>query len=331
MNPPAVTVIIPVRDRAQWLARAVQSCWQPGVSVEVIVVDDGSREEMTAKLPPPPPPPHALRVLRQPPLGACAARNTGLDRASGEFVKFLDSDDELIPGVLEREVAALRAASAEVLVTGWEERWRDADGREDPARRKTVPAPDLGRGIDDMLLGRSPWTSAALYRRAFVQNLRWDPAWTKAQDWGWALTVCLAGARFARLEAASAIYYHHAGSRLSAAGDRFARSTDARQFFLQMIETRLREKNELTPERRRLLAQYYYRDARVLCARSRREWRELWRHCRELSAGFRPREPVPLLRLFFALLGVYHGVCAYVFLQRLAARFMGRRRTSRGD
>ena len=309
---PDVSVVIPVYNRTAMLVRAVRSCLEPPGAVETIVVDDGSSDDVATALAAQFGSDARLRIVRQENQGACVARNRGLDLAAGEFVKFLDSDDELLPGALAQEIHAARRAGCDALLTGWEERTFRADGTEDRSRRRTRAAPDLSNGIDDMLVGKAPCASSALYRTAFVRPLRWDPAWTKAQDWGWAWVVCLAGARFASLDLASCAYNHHGGERITGYGDLTIRSTRGRQQLLRMVERELRAQNALTPDRRRKLAQYYYRDCQVLAEYDPAEWRRVWDGCKELSPGFRPAEPNCVLRLLIRLFGVHAGVRLYV-------------------
>ena len=317
---PSVSVIIPVRDRSESLLRAIRSCLAQDCAAEILVVDDGSETNLRPGLEaefPAETQSGALRILRQAPQGACTARNSGLAEARGDWVKFLDSDDELLPDTLPREIEAAQSANCDALLTGWEERTRRADGTEDPSLRRTRSAPDLSNGIDDMLDGKAPIVSGALYRRAFVRELRWNPEWKKAQDWGWALTVCLAGARFTSLDISSSIYWHHPGNRISARGNPLLLSTLVRQDFLRMIESRLREQDRLTEPRKKKLAQYFYRDCQVLARHDPARWQQTWNHCRELIPGFVPREPNRIIRLFCRLLGIRRGVFAYVSLKRL--------------
>lgn len=329
---PDVSVVIPVYNRTAMLLRAVKSCLEQACAVEVIVVDDGSDDNVSTALTARFGPTARLQIVRQEKQGACVARNRGLDLATGEFVKFLDSDDELLPGALAQEIQAARRKGCDALLTGWEERTLRADGTEDLARRRTCSAPDLKNGIDDMLLGHGPWTSAALYRTKFVRPLRWNPVWTKAQDWGWALTVCLAGARFVSLDISSSIYVQHEGARITSEGHAVLRSTRARQALLKMVETQLLAQRTLTPERRRRLAQYYYRDAQMLAELAPAEWRRIWVHCRELVPEFRPDEPNRLVRWFCRLLGVRRGMTAYVRAKNRAKRLglVGRNTKSPG-
>ncbi|WP_337871248.1 glycosyltransferase family 2 protein [Meiothermus sp.] len=91
---PTFSVVIPTYNRAHLLARTVRAfLQQEGVSLELIVVDDGSSDatpEVLAGFPDP-----RLRVLRQANAGMASARNAGLLQARGRYVLF--NDDDVIP------------------------------------------------------------------------------------------------------------------------------------------------------------------------------------------------------------------------------------------
>src|SRR5262249_5537598 len=113
--PPSVSVIIPTFNRLGMLREAIASCFagNQAIDVEVVVVDDGSRDgtvDYMAALHDP-----RVRVFCQGHLGSQAARNYGLRESRGEFVKFLDDDDWLCPGALSTEVLALRDHDADLV------------------------------------------------------------------------------------------------------------------------------------------------------------------------------------------------------------------------
>jgi glycosyltransferase involved in cell wall biosynthesis len=93
-----VSVVIPCHNYGRFLAAAIESVRrQSHPSVEVVVVDDGSTDdsaEVAARYP------DVIYVWQQN-QGQSAAQNRGLEAAGGEFVLFLDADDELAPGALE--------------------------------------------------------------------------------------------------------------------------------------------------------------------------------------------------------------------------------------
>ena len=107
MDQGGISVVIPVFNGARFLADAIDSALgQDGVSVEVIVVDDGSTDA-TARVAAG----YGERItyLRQPNRGPSAARNSGIARARGDFLAFLDSDDVWPPRNLFTLLAAMTA------------------------------------------------------------------------------------------------------------------------------------------------------------------------------------------------------------------------------
>lgn len=101
--------LIPTRDRAQMVQRALLSVLaQERPCDEIIVVDDGSvdgtAEQLMARFP-------QVRLVRLPGVGPGRARNAGVAMATGEALLFLDSDDEWTPDHVQRLVPLLAAGS----------------------------------------------------------------------------------------------------------------------------------------------------------------------------------------------------------------------------
>jgi glycosyltransferase involved in cell wall biosynthesis len=105
---PEVSVVVPTYNRAHLLARAIQSVLtQTFADLELIIVDDCSidntREILRSWSD------KRVRTIRHDKnRGAPAARNTGIFNAQGRFIAFLDSDNELLPRKLERQVELFR-------------------------------------------------------------------------------------------------------------------------------------------------------------------------------------------------------------------------------
>ena len=108
---PRVSVILPTRDRAATLPAAIQSVLrQDYPEVELLVIDDGSRDG-SATLPALDHP--CVRLIRLDGAGVAAARNAGLDQATGSIIAFLDSDNRWRPRHLRDLVTALELTGAE--------------------------------------------------------------------------------------------------------------------------------------------------------------------------------------------------------------------------
>jgi len=92
-----VSVIIPCYNHGRFLAESIDSVLsQHGVNTEIIVVDDGSADDtrIVAELYP------AVKYVYQNNQGLSAARNTGIELCTGNYLVFLDADDWLFPGAL---------------------------------------------------------------------------------------------------------------------------------------------------------------------------------------------------------------------------------------
>ncbi|WP_436347802.1 glycosyltransferase family 2 protein [Natronorubrum sp. FCH18a] len=106
-----VSVIIPTYNRATTLPRAIDSALAQTVEdLEVVVVDDGSTDDTDSVLAGYEDP-RVRPVVHATNQGANVARNTGIDHARGEYVAFLDSDDEWRSDKLERQLEALEDRS----------------------------------------------------------------------------------------------------------------------------------------------------------------------------------------------------------------------------
>lgn len=117
MTRPTVSVVIPTFNRRDYVQAAINSVIdQTYPNFEIIVVDDGSTDGTAAILAG-----HTdnrVRVLRQPNSGRGAARNAGVSVSSGDYLAFLDDDDEFLPRKLEVQVAFLDRFPAVDLVSG---------------------------------------------------------------------------------------------------------------------------------------------------------------------------------------------------------------------
>jgi glycosyltransferase involved in cell wall biosynthesis len=122
-SPPLVSVVIPCRNGAAWLGDAIESClgqsWQ---DLEIIVVDDastdGSRDVARRYCD------RGIIALDSPRRGASAARNSGLEQATGDFIQFLDADDVLDGDKIRVQIERLAGAPVGAIASGAWARFR---------------------------------------------------------------------------------------------------------------------------------------------------------------------------------------------------------------
>src|SRR5262245_35232624 len=107
--PPAVSVVIPAYNSAATVAQAVDAALaQTGVIAEVLVIDDGSTDDTGRVLGRSA---GRVRTPRPPTPGPAAARNHRAWLAEGEWLAFLDADDDWAPGKLAAQLARADAES----------------------------------------------------------------------------------------------------------------------------------------------------------------------------------------------------------------------------
>ena len=113
---PLVSIVTPSYNQAEFLEETIRSVLEQNYEpLEYIVVDDGSTDgsaEIAER--------HAdrLTLIRQENAGQPAAINRGFERASGELLGFLNSDDTLLPGAIETMAAELEREPQALLVYG---------------------------------------------------------------------------------------------------------------------------------------------------------------------------------------------------------------------
>jgi glycosyltransferase involved in cell wall biosynthesis len=120
----SLTVVVPTLDGEATIERAISSVCASSAAVDVIVVDDGSTDRTRTIV-------EGLAdgrvsIVSQANAGRAAARNTGLRLARGEFVMFLDDDDSLCDGAVDRIVAAI-GSNPNAAVVRFHAAFRSAD------------------------------------------------------------------------------------------------------------------------------------------------------------------------------------------------------------
>lgn len=182
MTEPSVSVVIPAYKAAGTIGVPVRSLLaQTRGPDEILVVDDGSPDDLAAALAPFGP---AVTLVRKPNGGAASARNLGIERARGNLIAFLDADDYWEPTKLERQLAALAAHPGAGLVGC---RWYE----EPPGGTRQLAVVDderfFGRvvrpaGREAFDVAMNVWTSTVLVRREVLGDLRFVSGLEPAED-----------------------------------------------------------------------------------------------------------------------------------------------------
>ncbi|MEE1569943.1 MAG: glycosyltransferase, partial [Alphaproteobacteria bacterium] len=158
-------------------------------NLEIIIVDDGSNDDLKGAL-------AHFRVLpitllhHQTRQGAGAARNTGLKASRGDYIALLDSDDEWLPGKLDRQLAFLHSRNGEIglLCSGYILTWDETGRQETRSPQSCATYRRLLMGCD-----LSPGSTLFAERRVFNECGLFDEALERLEDWDWLLRYLKTG------------------------------------------------------------------------------------------------------------------------------------------
>jgi glycosyltransferase involved in cell wall biosynthesis len=186
---PLVSVITPCFNREWSIKRAVKSVFaQTYRPIEYLIIDDGSTDgtfKAIQELAQEAPDGVTVRILRQSNQGANRARNCGMSLSNGEYLCFLDSDDELTPNSVEVRAIALREDVTIDLCYGLTSVC-DESGRE--LRTINAPWPNHGEALISKYLFD---TNSPMIRRAACE---------KAGMWREDLAACQEYEYFSRIK-----------------------------------------------------------------------------------------------------------------------------------
>lgn len=191
-----VSVVIPYYNRRECIIPCLESVLsQTYHNLEVIIVDDGSKESIEDILKP-----YLGEQVRYhrytPNQGACHARNVGASMARGGFVAFQDSDDIWHADKLEKQIAYLRSGNWDMVFCGLNRRGR-LDGR-------VVYCPEDGfneneSAVEQLLGCCRISTQTMLLTRETAQKLSFDESFPKSQDWDYSINAALKGVKIGYL------------------------------------------------------------------------------------------------------------------------------------
>ena len=142
--------------------------------------------------------------------------------------------------------------------------------------------------IDSLLAGNAVPTSAALYSRSLVCDLKWDEDLRKLDAWDWFVRAALHARKIIRTRTTSYSWRQHPTQGIRS--ETMLRNAREHHTILKKLEEALAERGELTRERQKRLAQYFYKEMRVLSLYDRPGFEWGVRHIYQLDTNFVPRD-----------------------------------------
>ncbi len=179
---PRVSIITALHNKGPYIAETIHSVIaQTILDWEMIVVENGSTDNG----------PEIVRGVKDPriqlivseKLGPGAARNHGLQQASGEWVLFLDADDLLAPNYLAERLGLVEGIPAANILAGFWEEFQDGERQKlKICRPATFGIPS--RAVEEISIAYPPWIlHAALIRRSWLKSLKpWSEDFDRVQS-----------------------------------------------------------------------------------------------------------------------------------------------------
>ncbi|MBE6985055.1 MAG: glycosyltransferase [Ruminococcaceae bacterium] len=188
-----ISIIIPIYNKSKYIKTILQQLKDQSFSdFECLLIDDGSSDgsevicddfaALDAR----------LKVFHIPNGGVSHARNVGLDHAQGDYITFIDSDDEILPNYLENLYAAIEKSKADIIISGHLKFW---DNKDDTI---SIKHPHINGLVtlrecicdfasvqrDSGLFGYC-WSKA--FKNHIVHNIRFDEGLRLAEDFDFCL------------------------------------------------------------------------------------------------------------------------------------------------
>ncbi len=184
MTMPLISVIIPVYNVERYLARCLDSVIQNTYrNLEIICVDDGSTDGSPEILRDYAQRDARITVITKENGGVSSARNAGLDRMTGEFVTFIDSDDFVHPQYFELFIKAEKDTNADMIIGGF----RGVSDQELPVemdiaeyRLEDIKKVSVVQVFKNHYLGG--YCTARLIRKSVIGTTHFDESLSYAED-----------------------------------------------------------------------------------------------------------------------------------------------------
>ena len=241
-----------------------------GPDDEVICVDDGSLEPIGQEQLNCGNDPRLKLIVLGKNCGQAEARNRGLSLAQGQYVTFVDSDDEVIAGVYDKCLDTCENKGDDIVVFGVKVVWcHDGLCKIDtlPEEHFGIPSPHAVKKLYDACLLEYPVNK--VYRRSFLdaRGIRFESGICPGEDTAFNLACLMAGANVSVIPDVGYVYYRMDGTTLSRA------YANLRQTLL--LRTDLwRKFKDANPGMREVLGAIgEYTEADIV----RNEWRNMWR------------------------------------------------------
>lgn len=210
---PMISVIIPVYNTAEYLPRCLDSVLNNTYhNLEVFCINDGSTDNSAAIVARYAQEDDRIVLIDQKNAGVSAARNAGLDAATGDFIAFIDSDDWVHPQYFEILMNGYQKANAEIIACSYKAT-SEFEGLCYPVySAENYRILEFEEIVKNGFLKRLVW--GRIYAKTVLEGIRFDTGLQWGEDTAYNLSAILAeeSARFAHIDLPLYYYYFRSSS-----------------------------------------------------------------------------------------------------------------------
>lgn len=191
---PIVTIIIPIYNKDKYIENTLNSIIaQTFRDYECILIDDGSTDKSGEICDSISNKDSRFKVIHINNGGVSHARNIGIERAQGEYITFIDSDDLVHPEYLNNLYNCILSGGADLVISGLKKVWANKS-QEQP----TIPVNCGLMNFDDVLpkfaaeqksSGIYGWCVGKIFKRTLIENIRFDESLKLAEDFDFYLKL----------------------------------------------------------------------------------------------------------------------------------------------
>jgi len=299
MNDVPVSILIPAYNRLWSLPAAIESAKHQGLAVEIVVVDDGSMDGTWDWLSTQ----DDIIKVRQSNWGKPAAINLAFSLCTGEYVRFLDSDDLLIEDSTAALYKKAKEQDADIVVAGYVEEFAGTDEKNivDIIICDDFIAQQLGE------CGSSHY-SAFLFRKKFIEKISHRSEFAYRDDRIFMIEVACLEPKVSHLHQSTFIHHQHKKDRLQFRQGITHIVTNWQEYLLyRRIYWKLCADNKINTRRAEAISRSVWPVARRLAAIRMDEGVAAYDWVRSINPGFKIPE-LDAMDKVIRLLGFRGGV-----------------------
>jgi glycosyltransferase involved in cell wall biosynthesis len=249
-----VSVLIPNYQGEKWIEKTIQSCLQQKWLLEIIVVDDGSTDEslfLLKKLESAHP--DVIRVYRNQSKGGNNARNHAFSLSKGEFIQWLDVDDQIEDGKFQAQVECFDGnGQLDIVYSDWKLLTYTPDFK--IINREVIKNRAVEDFVNELLFNRWSPPHCYLLKREAAAKLHelqaWNPDTYVLQDREYFTVAAIHGFKFGYTEGIYCIYNRWSINSVSAARAdiKYSATEKILTRFEEMIKSSLKIDNDKKKE-----------------------------------------------------------------------------------